>query len=377
MAKAKFLSNLNFMARSPLILAALAKAAVPHLNFVDVKGLSSGTNGAFDTALLTATTGEHYVVRIANTQTAGAEQDVELRALKTLTKVDRMRLPFKLTNLVGEAKDDKGNRALVFEFVYGNQTDITTVGADTPLSANIAKAIAAIHNLDTALIENAHLASFEPSEIVRGRVAELDRFAATGKVPSVLLSRWEQALEDTSLFRFKPTVIHGGLNGETVLTLDDQVSGVLGWSSLRVSDPAEDFAWILGSGIHELSESIIDTYRMSHNHVDDSLRLRATLYSEFEFARWLMFGISKKNSEIIDEAVLMLEGLAEDVSTGAVGKLVAKQVAPAVVAEAVYVEQSAGYTEQIVEEVSVSYTPVDDVATRPIDLPTKPDNELF
>jgi len=370
MAKAIFLSNLNFMARSPLILAALAKAAVPHLNFVDVKGLSSGTNGAFDTALLTATSGEHYVVRIANSQTAGAEQEVELRALKTLTKVDRMRLPFKITNLVGEAKDEKGNRALVFEFIYGNQTDITTVGADTALSSSIAKAIAAIHNLDTAIIEDAHLATFEPIEIVRGRVAELDRFAATGKVPSVLLSRWEQALEDTSLFRFKPTVIHGGLNGETLLTLDDQVSGVLGWSTLRVSDPAEDFAWILGSGIHELAESIIDTYRMSHNHVDDALRLRATLYSEFEFARWLMFGIAKKNQEIIDEAVLMLDGLAEDVATGAVGKLVAKQIAPAVVAETVYVEQT-------IEEVVVSYPPVDDVATRPIDLPTKPDNELF
>jgi hypothetical protein len=40
--------------------------------------------------------------------------------------------------------------------------------------------------------------------------------------------------------------------------------------------------------------------------------------------------------------------------------LVAKQVAPAAAAEAVYVEQS-----------------VEDLATRPIDLPTKPDNERF
>lgn len=352
------MSNLIFMARSPLILAALAKAAAPQLNFTEVKGLSTGSSGAFETALLTSTTGEHYVIRVATSQSAGAEQEVELRALKALTKVDRMRLPFKVTNLVGETKDEKGARALVFEFVYGNQTDISMVGADTVLSANIARAIAAIHNLDVALIENAHLASFEPAEIVRGRVAELDRFAATGKVPSVLLSRWEQALEDTSLFRFKPTVVHGGLNGETFLTLDDEVSGVLGWSTLRVSDPAEDLAWIIGAGIHELSESIIDVYRQAHNQVDDALLLRATLYSEFEFARWLMFGIGKKNQDIIDEAVLMLEGLAEDVSTGAVGRLVAKQAAPIAAAESFV-------------------APIEDVATRPIDLPGKPDSELF
>lgn len=311
------------MAKSPLILAALAKAAVPHLNFHEVKSLSADSNGAFDTALLTSTTGEHFVIRVANNQTAGAEQDVELRALKALSKADRMRLPFKITNQIGEVKDEKGARALVFEFVYGNPTDIGSVPADSALSASIAKAIAAIHNLDPALIENAHLASFEAAEIVRGRVAELDRFAATGKVPSALLSRWEQALEDTSLFRFKPCVIHGGLNGDTLLTQDNEVSGVLSWSTLRVSDPAEDFAWILGAGVHELSESIIDVYRQQHYNVDDALRLRATLYSEFEIARWLMHGINKKDAEIIDDAVSMLQVLADDVETGAVGRLVA------------------------------------------------------
>jgi aminoglycoside phosphotransferase (APT) family kinase protein len=311
------------MAKSPLILAALAKAAVPHLNFHEVKSLSANSSGSFDTALLTATSGEHYVIRVANSQTAGAEQDVEIRSLKALVKADRLRLPFKITNLVGEVKDEKGNRAMVFEFVYGNPTDIGTVPADSVLSSNIAKAIAAIHNLDPAIIENAHLPSYDAAEIVRGRVAELDRFAATGRVPSVLLSRWEQALEDVSLFRFKPSVIHGALNADTFLTLDNDVAGVLSWSSLRISDPAEDFAWILGAGIHELSESIIDVYRQSHYHVDDSLRLRATLYSEFEVARWLMHGIAKKDDAIIEDAVSMLEVYADEVSTGAIGRLIA------------------------------------------------------
>lgn len=368
MGKPRFRSNLNSMAKSPLILAALAKAAVPHLNFHEVKSLSANSNGAFDTALLTATSGDHYVIRVANNQTAGAEQDTELRALKALGKTDRMRLPFKITNLVGEVKDEKGSRALVFEFVYGNPTDISSVPADSALSHSIAKAIAAIHNLDTAIIEDAHLPSFESAEIVRGRVAELDRFAATGKVPSILLSRWEQALEDVSLFRFKPTVIHGSLSGDTLLTLDNDVAGVLSWSSMRISDPAEDFAWILGAGIHELSESIIDVYRQSHYNVDDALRLRATLYSEFEIARWLMHGIAKKDSEIIDDAVSMLDVLAEDVATGAVGRLI---TAPVVIAAPQVIEVTA---------------PADDVATRPIDIsdiPSKPeessksDSELF
>lgn len=314
------------MAKSPLILAALAKAACPQLNFHEVKRLSAESSGAFDSALLTATTGEHFVVRMAANPVAGAELDVELRALKALTPADRMNLPFKISNLIGEAKDDHGNRALVFEFVYGSPTDIVSVSAGSELAASIADSIAAIHNLDSSLVENAHLASFEPAEVVRTRVAEVDRIAATGKVSPILLSRWEAALEDVSLFRFKPTVIHGGLSSETVLNSDNQITGILSWGSLRISDPAEDFAWIIGSRNDELADSILHNYNKLHAGADTSLRTRATLYSELDFGRWLLHGISKNDQEIIDDAVSWLEVLAEEVSTGAVGRLTAAPI---------------------------------------------------
>lgn len=313
------------MSQSSLILAALAKAATPNLNFTQVRSLSGHGAGDFDTALLTARTGEHYVIRVANNQSAGAEQEVELRSLKALTEAERSALPFRVTNLVGETKDDRGNRALVFEFVYGNPTDISLVTGDSTLSKSIGRAIAAIHKIKPEIVEDAHLASFDPTELVRSRVAELDRFAATGKIPAALLSRWEAALENVSIFRFEPRVIHGNLNADTVLNLDDEVSGVLSWSGLRVSDPAEDFAWILSAGLHELSESILDTYRQVINRVDESLLVRATIYSEFEIARWLMHGLAKDNSEIIADAVSMLEVLADDVATGAVGRLASTQ----------------------------------------------------
>lgn len=378
------------MAKSPLILAALAKAAVPNINFHQVKSLSAGGTGAFDTALLTATTGEHYVVRVANNQAAGAELEVELRALKALTQNGRQALPFEVTNLVGETKDESGSRVLVFSFVYGNPVEISAVGADTALSTSIGKAIAAIHNLDRHLIEEAHLAEYGAAEIVRNRTAELDRLASTGKIPAVLLSRWENALEDVSLFRFQPTVVHGGLNTETVLALDESVSGILGWSSLKISDPAEDFAWILGTGIHELSDSILDVYRQHHPVVDAGLRQRATLYSEIELARWLMHGLNKHDQEIIDDASSLLAVLADDVSTGAVGRLVASAttittityeeavVAPVFEAESVIeVETVSADEDEELEVIDLAKDEYVDDATKPIELPEKTDNELF
>jgi macrolide phosphotransferase len=411
------------MAKSPLILAALAKDAVRHLDFVQVKSLNAGADGAFDTALLTATTGEHYVVRIANTQSAGTEQEVELQALRALGTEGRSALPFKITSLIGETRDDKGARALIFDFVYGSPIDVGSISGESELARSIGLAIAAIHKLPLTVVENAHLPEFQPEDIRRARTAELDRFAATGKVPSSLLSRWEGVLEDASLFRFQPSVVHGALNGDTVLEEAGRiVAGVLAWSSLKISDPAEDLSWILGSENDTFADAVLAAYSANRPGVDVSIRQRAVLYSEFERARWLMHGVNKGDQSIIDDAVEMLTTLAQDVEAGVVGRLIAapislatkepftEEISDTFIAiesddefEVIEINEISSATQDDFSEDSVSLetAPIDVVAqdfeldnvatndsendrtnfvddrTKPIELPEKSDNELF
>ena len=189
------------------------------------------------------------MIRIARGAAAEAESSTEIAALRALGAAERMALPFKVTNLVGETKTSDGKRALIFQFMYGNHIDLSLMASGSAIAQSVGEATAAIHLLPLAVVEDSGLPDFSPADIVRQRMTEIDRAAETGKVPSVLLSRWEQALEDVSLFRFQPTVVHGNLNSHTVLELDGLVSSVLDWSSLKISDPAEDFAWILGAGL--------------------------------------------------------------------------------------------------------------------------------
>ena len=310
------------MARSPLILAALAKDAVPQFDFAQVKHLDGGQSGAFDAALLTAKSGEHFVVRMANSPTAGTELEAEIRALRTISSVNRLNLPFELSQLLGDTEDSNGQRAMVFNFVYGNPIEISTVPANSLLAGSIANAIAAIHKLPIGTIQNAGFPELDSASLLKYRIAELDRAAQTGKVPPALLHRWEAALEDVSLFRYQPTVVHGSLNGQSVLELDDKVSGVLHWSGLRISDPAEDLAWILGGASPELSRTIIANYFDIRPAADSNLRARALLYSELELARWLLHGYSLGNQEIIEDAVGMLLVLTEEVETGVAERLI-------------------------------------------------------
>jgi hypothetical protein len=308
--------------------------------------------------------------------------------------------------LLGETKDDKGARALIFDFVYGSPTDVGSIDGGSELARNIGLAIAAIHKLPLSVVENAHLPEFQPEDILRARIAELDRFAATGKVPSVLLSRWEAVLEDSSLFRFQPTVVHGSLNGDTVLEdAGREVAGVLAWSSLKISDPAEDLSWILGSENDPFADAVLAAYSANRPGVDASIRQRAVLYSEFERARWLMHGVNKGDQSIIDDAVEMLNTLAGDVEAGVIGRLTAAPIAAMVAAPAIeeitetfvavdedgefevieineMFSDSAEDDEAIVaveESVSMETAPIDvvDDKTRPIELPEKSDNELF
>ena len=320
------------MSRSPLILAALAKDAVPHFDFAQVKNLDSGQNGAFDAALLTAKSGEHFVIRMANNPTAGTELETEIRALKAISSVNRLSLPFNMSSLVGDTKDAQGDRALVFDFIYGNPIEIATVAPEGPLALSIASCIAAIHKLPNEVVQNAGFPEMDPATLLKHRVAELDRAAQTGKVPPALLSRWEKALEDVNLFKYQPTVIHAAINGQTVLELEGKVSGILSWSSLRIADPAEDLAWVLGGGSSELATNIMARYSESRPGADANLWPRALLYSELELSRWLLHGYNQGNQEIIEDAVGMLLVLTEEVETGKAERLHPAPLAQTIIA---------------------------------------------
>jgi aminoglycoside phosphotransferase (APT) family kinase protein len=267
---------------------------------------------------------------MANSASAGTELEAEIRAIKTFTPVIRLNLPFELSELVGGTQDSDGARAMVFNFVYGNPIEIARVEPLADLTLSIATSIAAIHKLPLELVQNAGFPELDPASNLKYRVSELDRAAQTGKVPPVLLHRWEQALEDAGLFRYHPTVIHGSLNGQSVLELDGKVSGVLHWSGLRIADPAEDLSWILGGAAPELSRNLIARYFEARPGTDSNIWPRALLYSELELARWLLHGYSTGNQEIIEDAVGMLLVLTEEVETGKAERLHAAPLAASI-----------------------------------------------
>ena len=142
-------------------------------------------------------------------------------------------------------------------------------------------------------------------------------------VPASLLSRWESATDDTSLWQFQTTVIHGAMSAEVLLyDAEEQIVGIIGWSDLRVGDPAKDLSWALSAPSPDSVDMIFGAYAAARGGAADrEIRRRSMLYAELELARWLLYGLEAQNSAVVDDAVGMLDVLVDSVRDDHQGSL--------------------------------------------------------
>ncbi|MCC9146415.1 MULTISPECIES: phosphotransferase [unclassified Arthrobacter] len=301
------------MKRTPMELAAMASAAVPGLTPTGVAG-SPDDAADFDAALLIDDAGRRWRVRSPKHLEASMRLETELLVLRTFVPAVRAELPFALPYVAGTVRQGE-----LCTFVYSHlpgaiRSIDTLMTSGRSVATEIGRAMAAIHAIPRELVTKADLPSYSANEFRQRRLNELDQAATTGKIPAVLLRRWEHALEDVSLWRFKPTVVHGDLHEDNILLTGERVSAVTGWTDLRVGDPADDFAWLIAANDPKFTETVHAAYLEASNDPEDPhLIRRAALSAEFALAQWLVRGVAAENSTMVDEAVEMLGTLEEDV----------------------------------------------------------------
>ena len=299
--------------RSALSLAAMASVAVAGLNPTRLALPQSETPerhiiGVIDTQ------GRHWEVHEARTDAVGASLEAEAEVLRRIGRVvDDGRLSFDVPRVSGSLRQ-KDTHIQVRSQGEGKPIPVETLRPGPGMSAGLGKALGEIHELAMRVVSEAGMPVYDAEEVRRRWLSLLDDTAATGRTPPALLGRWEQALEDTALWRFRPTVVHGDLAEENVLVAGGTVVAVRGWSQAHVGDPAEDLAWVYSSAPVDCLDSIEDAYDIARSEgVDRHLRERAELVSELSLARWLLHGVRTGDKPVINDAVAMLEDLAAQV----------------------------------------------------------------
>lgn len=301
------------MPRSPLVLAALASAAVPGLQLRSCRATDVSGND-FDTAVVTDLEHRDWVVRAPQRAAAGAQLVSEMVLLGLLADRSRCTLPFAVPVPAGSAPLPEGGRCVVYPYLPGTPLHPGDLAPGPGLAAALGRALATLHDVPRSVVEDAGLPTYEATEYRERRLSELDRAASTGHVPGRLLARWEKALEDVGRWRFQSCVVHGDLVAQHVLVDDGQVTGMLDWSEAKVADPADDLAWIAVGADSEALDSVLESYAVSRTDSPDRhLAERARLAGELALARWLLHGARSDDSSVVDDATQMLRDLDADV----------------------------------------------------------------
>lgn len=296
-------------------LAALASAAVPGLAPTGVAGAPDDT-ADFDSALLVDDAGKQWRVRSPKHAEASMRLETELQALRTFSPAVKAELPFLIPHMAGSVRQGELS-TFVYSHLAGTTRPLDALTAGGPRTAQeIGRMIAAIHELPQDMVQRADLPSYEADEYRQRKLNELDQAATTGKIPSILLRRWEHALEDVALWRFTPTVVHGDLHEDHLLISAQRVSAVTGWTDLCIGDPAEDFAWLAAAEDTAFVDAVHAAYADARSTaVDPHLSRRAALAAEFALAQWLVRGVAREDTAMIREAEGMLATLEADVKS--------------------------------------------------------------
>lgn len=292
------------MERTPAYLAALASVAVPGLDPVSVEALPSLPQHLYDVGFVTDTEHRRWVVRAPRTEAAAARMEQGFALLALLAR----RLPFAVPAAKGFAQMKECGRAVVYPYLPGHNLELAGLPPGPGLSAELGRAVAAVHNIDPRIFEEAGVEIYDADGYRRRCLSQLDRAAVTGRVPTALLDRWERALEDVALWRFATTPVHGDLGGEEILAVfdgDDAATGriraLTGWDDAKVADPAADFTILLEEAPAPAVETVLEAYAHARvDRPDPNLLVRARLHTELRQLGVLMAALARGDDAAVD-----------------------------------------------------------------------------
>lgn len=294
-----------------MILAALAADASDGIFF---SRYASENSVNLDVLQLSDASGNSYAFKIPASPAGERELATEQRVLQVIAALSDA-FKFEIPRILGVTRDEFGETGVLYSSVLGKQPSLGKLGPGD-FTRSFGEALAAIHSISVGVVRDAGLPDFDATAVLHQKVSELDKMAATGRVPADLLSRWEGALEDVGLYRFHPSVVHGSLNSESVSLAGAQVHGITHWAALRVGDPAEDFTWLMQGALANSQDDTLLHYRAARGEADENLLQRATLYAELEIGSWLVHCLEQGDPAEIAAAEDLLVDLRADLDAG-------------------------------------------------------------
>ena len=299
--------------KTPYELAALATVAVPRLEVAGLRPPQFSDEVLSVTGLID-TSGDRWMVVCPHDTVGGLDMEAQNAVLERLGKAhDFSKIPFEVPRPAGFTRTPEGDRVMVHRDLGGHVMETSDFDDPHLLPASLGNALASLHNLPELIYTGVNLPAYSAIECRDRHQAVLDEAAQEVVIPANLWDRWEESLENLSLWRFLPSPIPGDLSETSIHVAHGRVCALTGFSSAHVGDPAVDIAWVFARASDEFLERFHEAYQQTRSEKDLHLLERAELLSELAVVRWLVHGLHSGDSDIVDEARAMLAELSASV----------------------------------------------------------------
>lgn len=286
-----------------LKLAALATSLLPKKHFTGFQDIDDGFDD-YHSVLLIDAENEQYILRTPSNETASAKFAAEIRILKELQG------KFDVPELL--ASD---SRIAIFKTFRGKAYAPGVL--NNAQVKNLATALAKLHSLPFSIVDQLGLPNFTNQQQQAILLGVLDEVALLGRVPGTLLDRFEQFLEDGTMWGYDSVVINADLRPRNIIFDGDDVSCILSWSTLQGQDPAYDLAGITPAFSSEVQQTFFNAYRKTRAKygvkvaVDANISKRAEFYAQFELITKLLLAKAAGKDEDMDSITAEIERLDE------------------------------------------------------------------
>ena len=303
--------------KTPYELAALATVAVPRLEVAGLRPPQFSDEVLSVTGLID-TSGDRWMVVCPHDTVGGLDMEAQNAVLERLGKAhDFSKIPFEVPRPAGFTRTPEGDRVMVHRDLGGHVMETSGVSMTRTCFLHLWECIGLTAQSSRADLHRRQSSGLFAIECRDRHQAVLDEAAQKVVIPANLWDRWEESLENLSLWRFLPSPIHGDLSETSIHVDHGRVCALTGFSSAHVGDPAVDIAWVFARASDEFLERFHEAYQQTRSEKDLHLLERAELLSELAVVRWLVHGLHSGDSDIVDEARAMLAELSASVGESA------------------------------------------------------------
>jgi hypothetical protein len=298
-------------------MVAIATSLMPEKQFVSYQEIDDLDEDVHAT-LITDENEEKYLLRAPGSAQNIAKFTAETEITKALdAKIaqNKIQLHFSLPKIVASNQ----NMTVVKPYT-GRAFTPSALSENQVLS--LAKALARVHSMPFSVIQQTDLPEFTNQETQKMLINTLDEAALLGKIPSSLLERFEEFLNNEVFWSYDSTVIHGNFRPNFVLFSNEEVTQILSWSGLQIGDSAYDLAGITPALTVANCSVFFEAYHKLRSKLNKNLRFdpnlekRAEFYSQFELVQKLLTASSAKDHDLMNDLSKELVALAEKIRLG-------------------------------------------------------------